>query len=541
MVDTSLNIWSTIFLPKKQILLFILDSIKPFTIMTMKFTIAFLATIFSTGLFAQSLTDAVRYSDLQAIGTARTAGVAGSFGAMGGDFGSLVINPAGMGDFRKSELNFGFAFNNIQNETSLVRPEYLGDGLFSGPISINDVNLNIGNIGFIVHRRPTGSVLQTSNFSVGVNQLKNFSEEFQWGTVTHGSITERFTEVANGNDLDDLDPFEGGVAYDAGAIFESNNPLAVFVYQSDLPDSTTLVNKSQFVERSGNMNELSFGWAGNIANVVNIGVSGSVPFVSFEEYKTYNEELGEAPQGNVNFDRLEYIEVLSTTGVGLNFKAGATARLGKIVRVGVAYHSPSWLRLQDDYSTELEYTFIEDGVANNNSAESPDGRFDYILKTTGKLVASAGALLNFGEVKGFVNADAEFENFQGANFDFTLRDSSPSTLEFQREVNADIDGELTNALTLRIGGELAYKKLRVRMGVQGEGSPYLIDNKSFIRRTFSAGLGYRGDRFYIDGAAYVFSDDEGYYPYLVLTDGRNQLVSKQQNTLRAMITFGYKI
>ena len=497
--------------------------------------------IFCTGLFAQSLTDAVRYSDLQTIGTARTAGVGGSFGAMGGDFGSMVINPAGMGDFRKSELNFGFAFNSNQNVTTVVRPDYRGDGLFDGPSTINDVNLNIGNIGFVVHKRPTGSILKTSNFSIGMNQLKNFSEEFQWGTVTEGSITERFTERANGLDLNELDDFEAGLAYDAGAIYESTNPLAVFVYQSDLLDSTALVNKSQFVERSGKMNEVSIGWAGNLGNVINIGVSGSMPFVSFEEYKTYNEDVGADAGVDNPFDRLEYREILSTTGFGFNFKAGATAKLGKVMRLGVAYHSPSWLRLQDDYSTELDYSYIEDGVSNRLQAESPDGSFNYNLKTTGKVIASAGALLNFGEVKGFINGDVEFENFRGANFDFTGRDSSPSTFEYQREVNDDIDGELTNAMTFRLGGELAYKKMRVRLGIQGEGSPYLIDDKSFIRRTISTGLGYRGDRFYIDATAFVYADEEGYYPYLVLTNGRNQLVAKEQNAFKAMLTFGYKI
>ena len=47
--------------------------------------------LISCSLSAQSLTDAVRYSRFQVAGTARTAGVGGSFGAMGGDFGSLNI------------------------------------------------------------------------------------------------------------------------------------------------------------------------------------------------------------------------------------------------------------------------------------------------------------------------------------------------------------------------------------------------------------------------------------------------------------------
>ena len=498
-------------------------------------SIAFIC-LMSISLSSQSLTDAVRYSDIQTIGTARTAGVGGSFGAMGGDYGSLIINPAGLGDFYKSEFNFGFAINRINNNSRIIRP--LGA---SGPSSTNvgDTNFNISNIGVVIHKRPRASSLITSNFSIGVTQTKNLSEEFSYSAANIGSITERFVEVANGRDLNSLDPFEGGVAFDAGAIFDSDNDMN---YETDIYDTTTVVFKDQFVERSGKMNEFSIGWAGNIANVVNVGVSGSLPFVSFEENKTYRENMG-PDAGTINpFNRLRYEENLSTSGFGLNFKAGATAKLGKKVRIGLAYHSPSWFRLQDDYSTAMQYEYFNTSDENVTlRAESPDGSFDYLLKTTSKVIASAGTLFSFGEFKGFVNADAEFQNYRSANFDFTINDSSPDTFNYQEEVNDDIDGELTNALSLRVGAELAYQKFRVRVGLNGQGSPYLIDDNSFVRKTLSGGLGYRGDRFYIDFAAYSFTDAEGYYPYLVLTNGRNQLVNKDQTNFKAMITCGYKI
>lgn len=492
----------------------------------------------SIGLFSQSLTDAVRYSDLQTIGTARTAGVGGSFGAMGGDYGSLLINPAGMGDFYKSEFNFGFAINRINNTSQVIRPTSI---MGSTAERIDDTNFNISNIGFVIHRKPRASALLTSNFSIGMTQTKNLSEEFSYSAATVGSITERFVEVANGNGLNELDPFEGGVAFDAGVIFDSET-IPDLNYETDIFDTTTVILKDQFVERSGKMNEFSLGWAGNIANVVNVGVVGSIPFVSFEEFKTYTEIKDPNSGPSIPFNRLEYVESLSTSGFGLNIKAGATAKLGKQVRVGLAYHSPSWLRLQDDYFTEMQYEYFNTNDQNVTlTSESPDGRFNYLLKTTSKVVASAGTLFSFGDLKGFVNADAEFQNYTAANFDFTINDTSPSTRAFQEEVNGDIDGELTNALSLRLGGELAYKKFRVRLGFNGQGSPYKIDDKEFVRKTITGGLGYRGDRFYIDFAAFSFTDVEGYYPYLVLTDGRNQLVNKNQNNFKAMFTCGYKI
>jgi len=53
---------------------------------------------------AQSDADALRYSQTSLAGTARFTSMAGAFGALGGDFSSIAINPAGLGIYRKSEF-----------------------------------------------------------------------------------------------------------------------------------------------------------------------------------------------------------------------------------------------------------------------------------------------------------------------------------------------------------------------------------------------------------------------------------------------------
>jgi hypothetical protein len=46
---------------------------------------------------AQDLADALRYSNLSVAGTARSGAMGNAFGALGGDFTSASINPAGIG------------------------------------------------------------------------------------------------------------------------------------------------------------------------------------------------------------------------------------------------------------------------------------------------------------------------------------------------------------------------------------------------------------------------------------------------------------
>ena len=57
-----------------------------------------------TGILAQNVDDALRYSQIFYGGTARFMSMGGAFTALGGDISSLSQNPAGIGVFRSSEV-----------------------------------------------------------------------------------------------------------------------------------------------------------------------------------------------------------------------------------------------------------------------------------------------------------------------------------------------------------------------------------------------------------------------------------------------------
>ncbi len=476
---------------------------------------------------AQNIIDAIRFSQFQPTGTARTAAVGGAFGSMGGDWGSVIINPAGIGDFYKSEFNFGLGINSISNNTFLTNDP-------TNAIEIDDTSLNLNHIGLVFANRPKGD-WSTSNFALGITHIKNFTEDFSYAGSTIGSITERFEERANGNTPNNLDDFEAGLAYEVGAIFDKQGDLD---YETDLFDTLNMVNKRQNLFRSGKMTEFNFAWAGNYDNIFNLGMSVNVPFGSFEETKVYRESDEEDLLPI--FTGLEYTENLTTSVVGVNFKIGGVAKIGKIVRIGLAAHSPTWFKLTDSYNNSLSYTFQESANPESYSSDSPDGRFEYNLVTPWKFLISTGALFNVGQIKGFVNADVEFQNFNAIDFDFTKFSSNPEDADYEIEINSEINEQLGNAINARLGAELAYKNYRVRLGFNGEGSPFVIDDNKFTRTTISGGIGFRFDRVYIDFTGYRYSDSEGYLPYVVLTESRNQLVNKEQSAFKALATLGFK-
>ena len=482
--------------------------------------------LFTTIVHAQSLTDAVRYSQLFPGATARAIGTGGSFGAMGGDYGVLSINPAGLADFKSNELAFSFSVNSGET-TSLLRD--------AGSLTTQHNNeLNFENIGLVFQSGTTGTDLKTSTFSIGLHQFANFTENFGFEGATQGTIMERFIELADTRDPNELDPFEAGLAYESGAIFDDGED---FLYETDI-DSFRTVYKKQDVNRSGKMNELAFAWAGRFNNGLAIGLGIGVPFISFEEDKIYQEidQDGSIPI----FNDLTYTERLNTSGTGVNFKLGINYMIERTVRIGLAYQSPTFFRMTDNYFTAMNYD-CEVCNLNDETVESPDGIFEYRLKTPMRLTGSIGTVIKGSKVKGFLNMDVHYINYTANSFDFTAFSNNPLELTFQREVNGEIDRQLQSAFNINVGGELAFDRFRVRSGIAFIGSPYYVDGSAEFDRIYSLGGGIRGDRVYLD-IAYQYRDaTEGYIPFQILNSERQQLVNNDSNLSRFIVTLGYKL
>jgi len=471
---------------------------------------------------AQGIADAIRYSSYEPIGTARTVGVGSAFGAMGGDFSVLGINPAGIAEYRISELNLTPSIG-TSNTTSF----FVDDRQES---KRSRSNFLLDNVGFVGANSPRGSNWQTSNWAVGFSKLVNFNRNVNINGSTLGSITERFIERANGNSLDDLDAFEAGPAYDAGAIFEEGDRNYVSDYFED-----DIVTKEQFIDQKGSINELSIAWAGNYNNQLNIGISAGIPFVSFTETKTYKEGVTDGDFSN----QLEYVESLNTTGAGFNLKFGGQYKAMRQLRVGAAIHSPTWYTLNDDYSTLVNYEFTSSTESFQGQGRSPDGSFKYKLTSPWKAVGSIGSIYTIGELKGFVNADIEFLDYTNNEFDFTAYSDDPSEASFTQEVNGEIDNQLGSATNIRLGSELAYNNIRFRAGYSISTSPYNNDSEKYT--AWSVGMGFRADKFFLDLGYRKRTTLEGYNPYVVLDqDNRDPLANIETDHGRLVATIGFK-
>ncbi len=454
--------------------------------------------ILTFSLPAQNETDALRYSVFEYGSTARAMGSGGSLGALGADFSVLSINPAGMAWYRKSDfvISPGFAFVNTE---ALLTNDKTG-----GFRQENKTPFYLNNFGVVFASRPRRNPnWKTFNFGMGFNRLNNFNQRTVFAGRSPGSITDRFWELADGLSPEELDGFEAGPAFDAGALIEIDPDNRT--YTTDFLNVPEVeVAKQQTIVSSGAINELVFSFAGNYKERIMFGATLGVPFVNFSEKKTYREEdTGSGPDGDVPFfENLKYDEELTTTGAGVNFKLGLIARPTQMLRIGVAVHSPTAFNLEDSFNSEITYVYNDNGLQEGN-ALSPDGLFNYDLSTPWRFIGSAGLIVNRA---GFVTAEVEFVDYSSARLRFS------DFVDDERIANESISSNLGSAMNIRLGGEFAYDIFRFRGGFGLHESPFVGDDVT--NTSFSLGAGFRQESFYMDLAYRRRSIKETYIPYL---------------------------
>lgn len=495
-----------------------------------------LALLFLQYGYSQTINDALRYSLIDVGGTARTVGVGGGIGALGADFSVLSTNPAGLAVYRSSELTFTPTFFSNQADATLT------NGTGNGTESDSRSNFNFNNVGIVLANQPYASKWKTSNVAIGINRINNYHNRFFFEGNSLGSYTDRFFELAydeSGAPLTfgQLDPFEAGLAAEAGALIDLTGEPDPR-WETDFFDNP-IVFKDQLVRSSGSINELLFGWGANYDEKLMIGVSVGVPIVSFSEVKEYREiDQGTARDGDIPiFNDLRFEESLLTSGVGVNAKLGLIYRFSQAVRLGLSVHTPTFYGLTDDYSTILEYSFNdESGLEARLSANSPDGNFDYRLSTPWRVLGSFGYIIG---KTGFLSAEVEYVDYGSASFNLTRTVDDIITRQFENELNDEVSSLLASAINIRLGGEYALNSFRFRAGFGINGDAY--DNTLGLTSTaLSAGLGWRAKGFYTDFAYKLRLVNESYSPYRLFDPSQQQIVDIERQIHRIMLTLGFR-
>jgi hypothetical protein len=443
-----------------------------------KISILAFALLCISQAYAQNASDVLRYSYLQSSGSARYVGAGGAFGALGAEFGAISQNPAGLAMFRSNELTLTPALR-IANSSAAIsgNPEYSDDRSKFG----------FDNIGLVFNTSPgESSSWKSFNFGIGYNRQADYNRAIYYEGDAAGTIMNGYF---NDYQTNNVDPFGSEMAYNANAIYEDGNGNLTYDFAGN---ENATVRRSQILNTYGRMNEMAIAFAGNYDEKLMVGATVGVPFVN---YRIEGEYVESDPAEAVDyFDRLTYTEYLRSNGVGINLKLGVIYKVTQALRVGAAFHTPTAISLTDQYSNTFAYDYT-DGTGSNigEIQNSPDGTFDYKLRTPWRASASAAVVV---KKIGFLGADVEWVDYSANRYNFTSDVASSSNKEYERQVNNDITRSYRQAMNARFGAEVVLDEFRLRGGFNLLGKPE--EGATDFNTAFTAGAGVRGKSFFLD-------------------------------------------
>lgn len=459
---------------------------------------------------AQYIGDVARFSQTGFGGTARVMGIAGAQTAIGGDIGNLSGNPAGIGVYRSSDFSISPTLN-FNSSTS----NFLG----STTPSTKD-NLSLGSLGVVLAQtnkdyngndRTEGWV--SVGLGIGFNKINTFTTRYTAsGFNKANSITQYFADNANAFiDTNDERNFEYAT-YNAYLINYSNGR-----YIPAVTGNTQQLDKNTI---SGGQNEWVVNFGANYSNKFYVGAGLGFIGVNYNLDSRYSEQ-GFVDQGANGLRSLGLSEKRNISGTGYNAKIGAIVRPVDFIRIGATIQTPTYYVLSALSDQTLSSKF------DNGSSYSQNFHyeFDYNLKTAYRYNLGAAIFIS---KYGFISADVEQVDHGLA----TYSSDDPGT--FDSDKNTEIRSTYTNTTNYRLGAEARLGTISLRGGYAYYGNP---TGSGSGRISYTGGLGYKINGYYIDLAVVNTQNSSDYSPYPLL-DGTSPAGIIKYNRNQAVVTFG---
>ncbi|RFS26240.1 hypothetical protein DVR12_00165 [Chitinophaga silvatica] len=505
---------------------------------------------------AQSSNDALLYSPMQPLGTARTQALGGVGVGLGGDYSSAHLNPAGIGVFKTGEFMLSAGVG-ITNTTS----NYLGNNKLDN--TGNKTNFQIPNIGVVFAMNKGNGPDRWNNVSVsvGVTRLANYNSKTAIAGVNmNSSYSNSWVDGLHGANLsyyETGDPIGASLAYNSlliDTIRVNGDPTNLNAFSLADPKRpiggalTAGITQRGTITKEGGLNEFAIGVGGNYGDRLYIGGSLVAPSINYQETFSWSEDDRDNSKTNY-FGYFDYNKYIKRTGLGIGAKLGVLYKISDRFRLGGAFHTPVFYSIHDSYSADM-VTNTENyaGEVSVNSGQlTNDGGpqlFDYNYVTPLKLLA--GASFFFGDItdpkkpQGFISADYEYVNQASAKFKMS------SDRDYERMLNNNISAIYKSASNIRVGAELKFLSLyAIRGGFAAYGNPYSSDSYNAgtdaTTTVLSGGLGLRSKGLYVDLTYSLAQSSYRYRPYITADPANTPSAAiVDYNRSNIMMTVGFK-
>jgi len=448
-----------------------------------------IASLAVSSIQAQDITDALRYSQTDLNGTARFRAMSGAFGALGGDFSSINVNPAGSVVFANNQVGFTLGNYNTKNNSN-----YFGKATSD---SKNSFDLNQAGAVFVFDNDDSKSPWKKFALALDYENNRNLDNSiFSAGTNPNNSIDNYFLSYANGVALGTLNNYYFDELY-------YNEQQAYLGYNSYIIDPTANTNNNTSyytniapggnyyqenkIRTTGYNGKLAFNFSTQYTDKWSFGLNLNSHFIDFRQSSNFFESNSNPKYATGStVDVVRFSNDLYTYGSGFSFQLGTIFKPVKEFRIGLSYDSPTWYRLTDELTQRLVTSGYglnsnQDNTQYNTVVTDPNTTMifqPYKLKSPGKLTTSLAYV--FGK-RGLISLDYAVKDY--SNTMYKPKSDFPVT-------NSTMSNTLTSASEVRLGTEYKIKKLSLRAGYRWEQSPYKDGKTIGDLNGYSGGLGY---------------------------------------------------
>lgn len=472
----------------------------------MKKIFLFIGILSMSFLNAQDITDALRYSQQDVLGTARFRAMSGAFGALGGDLSALQINPAGSAVFLNSYGSLTLSTKHIDNDAAY----------FNRLSNRNSKNVNLNQIGSVfIYRNQNNESSGVNKISLGLaydQTTDNANKLFASGRSSN-SVSGLFLNEAQGlplklisrrtgESIEDLYSFLGeNEGYRAQQAFLGYEAFIIEPNDPDNLDSTSyfsniapgFFDQEYYLESTGLNGKFTINGGVQVNNNFYLGINLNSHFINYDKVTKFIE--GNNNTGSTT-NEITFINKLSTTGAGFSAQIGGIAKVNEMIRLGVSYESPTWYLIEEETTQKLET------ISDTDGRSVVDPRIinvfpEYKLRTPAKATGSIALIFS---QQGLISLDYSYKDYS------TIKISSDEGGNFAN-LNNDIRSNLQGTSTIKIGTEWRLDNWSFRSGYSFEESPYKKDFILGDKTGYSIGLGYSFGKFKID-ASYDYTKQE---------------------------------
>lgn len=507
-----------------------------------KYLIILALFLVGTGAFAQGWEDAYLFAQNEYGGTARSMALGNAVTALGGDAGTIGINPAGSSVNSYSQFMFtsGLSIANGWSVGTIAEGDTAPIG-FGDEVNSHYTRFKVPNTGMIYNfdtgrrhglkRMSVGFVMNSTGdytnklMASGVNSDNSFGgflASYADGFATDVMANEAWDYVG---DISRMPPWIAMTAYRSGMISGVTGADGAYIALTEVMDDNgnfrlaapvmqNYGRKTSGYKQDWVMN-FSANWDDKFFLGANLGIT-SLRYNLTEVWEEAPENVSDFPAIAFSDGTTEYFQNMVMKrrfvldGSGVYAKAGFIWVPVRGIRLGGAIQTPTIMNITENYGYSGQSSFLGNTREKVNSAED---YWDYDMVYPFRY--NLGAAFTFGGMA-ILSADYEAVNYSQSGFRISSDEEFDS---YDDDIFSSQNNDIRNVLgvshSLRVGVEFKPTPgIAVRTGYNYITSG-IKDGSEAAKQIVSFGLGYSSTgSFYADCALrFRFLPDEYVIPY----------------------------